>query len=240
MFFGVLRMPYEMAMSNELSRIQFYSRAQEAADRVEKLEAENESLRRAAPVVGDDGLLPLTDEQIEEKFKTALGRWEDGSYWAIEDADLHPFVRGLIAPYVERIGQLEREYAELREASLMISAEVSRLQIAAIAADRAARAQQQAQTSISREAFERWWAQYGDPNSYVDEAWAALIAYIDGRTAGTAPDGWKLVPVEPSAEMLKAGAESEDKDFGLIIHNVYCAMIDAAPSSMSKVKEEAK
>lgn len=39
MFYGVLRMPYEMAMENELSRRQFYDRAQEAANRVERLDA---------------------------------------------------------------------------------------------------------------------------------------------------------------------------------------------------------
>jgi hypothetical protein len=39
MFYGVLRMPYELAMSDELSRRQFYSRVQEAASRVEKAEA---------------------------------------------------------------------------------------------------------------------------------------------------------------------------------------------------------
>jgi hypothetical protein len=40
MLFGVLRMPYELAMGDELSRRQFYGRAQEAADRIEALEAE--------------------------------------------------------------------------------------------------------------------------------------------------------------------------------------------------------
>lgn len=35
MLFGVLRMPYEMAMEDELSRYQFWQRAQEAADRLE-------------------------------------------------------------------------------------------------------------------------------------------------------------------------------------------------------------
>lgn len=39
MLFGVLRMPYEMAMDSELSRFQFYQRAQEAADRLEALSA---------------------------------------------------------------------------------------------------------------------------------------------------------------------------------------------------------
>ena len=39
MLFGVLRMPYELAMSDELSRRQFYERAQEAADRLAALAA---------------------------------------------------------------------------------------------------------------------------------------------------------------------------------------------------------
>lgn len=47
MFFGVLRMPYEMAMANELSRRQFYARAQEAANRVESLTAQVETLQAA-------------------------------------------------------------------------------------------------------------------------------------------------------------------------------------------------
>lgn len=34
MLFGVLRMPYELAMSTELSRKQFYDRAKYAADRI--------------------------------------------------------------------------------------------------------------------------------------------------------------------------------------------------------------
>jgi hypothetical protein len=38
MFYGVLRMPQHLAMATPLSRGQFYSRAQEAADRVEAAE----------------------------------------------------------------------------------------------------------------------------------------------------------------------------------------------------------
>lgn len=45
MFYGVLRMPYEMAMEGEISRIQFYGRAQQAADRVERAEAELNAAR---------------------------------------------------------------------------------------------------------------------------------------------------------------------------------------------------
>jgi hypothetical protein len=35
MLFGVLKMPYEMAMRDEISRIQFYQRVQQLVDRVE-------------------------------------------------------------------------------------------------------------------------------------------------------------------------------------------------------------
>ena len=35
MLFGVLKMPYEMAMASELSRFQFYQRVQELVARVE-------------------------------------------------------------------------------------------------------------------------------------------------------------------------------------------------------------
>jgi len=44
MFYGILRMPYEMAMGNDLSRRQFYSTVQTAAARVESLEEDVERL----------------------------------------------------------------------------------------------------------------------------------------------------------------------------------------------------
>ena len=50
MLYGVLRMPYEMAMADELSRYQFYQRAQEAADRLEAAERIH-----AAPVPASTG-----------------------------------------------------------------------------------------------------------------------------------------------------------------------------------------
>lgn len=40
MLLGVLRMPYELAMHDELSRRQFYERAQEAADRIEAADSD--------------------------------------------------------------------------------------------------------------------------------------------------------------------------------------------------------
>jgi hypothetical protein len=40
MLFGVLGMPYEMAMAREVSRFQFWQRAQEAMERIRTLEAQ--------------------------------------------------------------------------------------------------------------------------------------------------------------------------------------------------------
>lgn len=45
MFYGILRMPYEMAMEGEVSRRQFYSTAQTAADCIESLQAEIARMR---------------------------------------------------------------------------------------------------------------------------------------------------------------------------------------------------
>lgn len=45
MLFGVLRMPYELAMSGEMGRRQFYGRAQQATDEIEHLRAELAALR---------------------------------------------------------------------------------------------------------------------------------------------------------------------------------------------------
>jgi hypothetical protein len=54
MLFGVLRMPYDLAMYTELSRAQFYERTQEAADTIEfqaaeiaKLTAERDAMRES-------------------------------------------------------------------------------------------------------------------------------------------------------------------------------------------------
>ena len=43
MLFGVLRMPYELAMSTEFSRRQFYERTQEAANEIERVRADGQS-----------------------------------------------------------------------------------------------------------------------------------------------------------------------------------------------------
>lgn len=46
MLYGILRMPYEMAMNDELSRFQFYQRAQQALDRISELEKDLHMIQR--------------------------------------------------------------------------------------------------------------------------------------------------------------------------------------------------
>ena len=77
MLFGVLRMPYEMAMSSELSRRQFYERAQEAANRLEGLDAEK--------------WMPIETAPREIEFRCLLGHsvsvvtgYWDGKGWVNE------------------------------------------------------------------------------------------------------------------------------------------------------------
>lgn len=45
MLFGVLRMPYDMAMATETSRHQYWQRGQQAADKIEKLDKKVEAMR---------------------------------------------------------------------------------------------------------------------------------------------------------------------------------------------------
>ena len=66
MFYGVLRMPYEMAMADEISRIQFYGRAQQAADRVERAESELNAARALLREVHEEGNLDAGDQVSTE------------------------------------------------------------------------------------------------------------------------------------------------------------------------------
>ena len=47
----------------------------------------------------------MTDLEIEQAVTKAGGGW-DGDHWKFEDADLHPFVRGLLAAERERCAAL--------------------------------------------------------------------------------------------------------------------------------------
>jgi phosphoketolase len=59
MLFGVLKMPYEMAMASELSRFQFYQRVQELVARVE--------VQPPLPVLAQE----VTDAEVEKACHTA-------------------------------------------------------------------------------------------------------------------------------------------------------------------------
>jgi hypothetical protein len=66
--------------------------------------------------------------------------------------------------------------------------------------------------------------------SMVLEAETALIAHIDAwgaRLAGV-PDGWKLVPVTPTRQMLNAAYEASEA--GCYFSGIYRDMIAAAPT----------
>jgi len=48
------------------------------------------------------------------------------------------------------------------------------------------------------------------------------------------PEGWKLVPIEPTDEMLDAAQDAVDDTFRLDIVRTYSAMLAAAPQGSDK------
>ncbi len=54
-----------------------------------------------------------------------------------------------------------------------------------------------------------------------------LRAYGDKRAREAVPEGWKLVPIEPTPEMLKAG---DQKTWVLPARDCWDAMLAASPS----------
>jgi len=70
-----------------------------------------------------------------------------------------------------------------------------------------------------------------DYTQYIIDAVDKLVG-VAHKSEGAVPAGWKVVPVEPNAEMLHAGAESADEHLGLIITDCYRSMIAAAPVSV--------
>ena len=55
MLYGILSMPYEMAMSDELSRFQFYKTVQKLLEKDSQQQAEIEALKKLAHQRFDDG-----------------------------------------------------------------------------------------------------------------------------------------------------------------------------------------
>ena len=112
MLFGVLHMPYELAMSNELTRRQFHDRAQEAADLIGRLQADLSDARKStdfwkAEYLAGNDLIEQQAARIKELEKdaeryrwlrdtdTAVVAWieEDGPRWSIEGRDGHKITR---------------------------------------------------------------------------------------------------------------------------------------------------
>lgn len=68
-----------------------------------------------------------------------------------------------------------------------------------------------------------------------NRAWLPnLIAIVDrlaGLTSQQTPEGWKLVPREPTPEMIKIGVGQDGADDDVsYAEEIYRAMYDAAPS----------
>jgi len=89
MLFGVLRMPFGMAMSSELSRFQFWQVAQEAADEIERLRALSAQppafvshectptglASHKAPLLSDNAKPPADDWQHLKRYGYAPGNY---------------------------------------------------------------------------------------------------------------------------------------------------------------------
>ena len=62
-------------------------------------------------VASNAELGPVTDADIEVLIQKAGALW-NGSYWKIEDADMHPMARALMATERERILRRGNKYVE--------------------------------------------------------------------------------------------------------------------------------
>jgi hypothetical protein len=127
--------------------------------------------------------------------------------------------------YAERIRQLERELATFKgkHATQLATKSIESFEFGALLG----------KVIIASEEM--------DDDSAYKEARAALIAYIDARTAGAAPEGWKLVPVEATEEMIKQACHDHGYPGGsrFYYQKYYKSMLSAAPTPLNSGKEEA-
>jgi len=91
MLFGVLRMPYKIMMSSELSRRQFYERAQEAANRLEGLNAAEWMPIDTAPRDGTPILIAAIEDgfvyDVLNGYFEVLSEDEDDGPWDIRGGE---------------------------------------------------------------------------------------------------------------------------------------------------------
>jgi hypothetical protein len=64
-----------------------------------------------------------------------------------------------------------------------------------------------------------------------DELRARLTELEYTRPVPAIPAGWKLVPVEPTPEMLEAGLSAQNEAWNVHYTHIYAAMLAAAPEA---------
>lgn len=89
MLFGVLRMPYEMAMSCDLTRRQFYDRAQQVCDELECLRAELAATQYELQIADDLCNGEMLRAERAEAEPVAFGSG-DGYWIRAEDKSIRP------------------------------------------------------------------------------------------------------------------------------------------------------
>jgi hypothetical protein len=144
------------------------------------------------------------------------------------------FLKGSgVLKLLSAIRHLERELAAAREVGKHLFNAV---------ADQGELAERK-QASIDSVEFHDVMDKYDDEMSYgsIITARRALIAYIDGRSAGTTPAGYKLVPLVATKDMLHAGMRyfSGRREPATEAWQVYQRMIAAAPTPTNSGREEA-
>jgi hypothetical protein len=179
------------------------------------------SARRTAPVsspIGED-IADINLPALPDDYYMLAPQ-----HLKVYDEDhMRDYARQHAAPYAARIRQLERELAERKQS---IDTEEA-LAWAAFAENGNVII-----WSRRRDEVEPVAAKYGRPVT-------PIIAYIDGRTAGTV-DGWRLVPMVATKDMLHAGMRHfHDKpEPASKAWEAYRDMIAAAPTPMNSGKEE--
>ena len=71
---------------------------------------------------------------------------------------------------------------------------------------------------------------YGTPET-LEAIACELMANLDGEPAPVAQAGWKLVPVEPTIDMLMDGVSAQGEADRTSIRFAYAAMLAASPSA---------
>ena len=175
---------------------------------------------------------------------TRDGDWARDDWYTADS--MRDYAQVAIAPYAERIRQLEAAY----DAATFLAGDTINARNAEVA-EQAARIRQ-----LERELAERKTASIGNDPEFLEllanyclssrentaETKRALIAYIDGRTAGAAPDGWH----EAMARLCEDLAIHWQQDEGTYAAGKKAGALDcaeairaAAPTPMNSGKEEA-